>query len=315
MVKTYGKQITVLALIIAAVIVGDGLSVGDQSLIGAGGSIALMVFGFHLIVHALSSKQSRNRSFLSPTGKVSVERLLAFIMILTVAEYVAVHVPVYLRSAANLGWLYVFRACFPTSFPPILYGAYIFLRGQNKFRRASKIVFYLSIISLTVLVVGYAFSSSVYFNFGTYEWSWAAVIEWNFTFVFAYALIRRKTEDFGALAFATAAISAGGMIYELPIYRWGFLTRGIFDAAFPLFIDTAFISLAFIIYFLKLHNWRPKWFYVCLIIYLAHFVYYGIVMDYPGEILGWWLPRIPGIILLLGLTEIKKESNGQIIKQ
>jgi len=186
-----------------------------------------------------------------------------------------------------------------------------------------------SFATAPLLIAGFFVGVPVTLFMGdVFEWSYVALITWNLTFIAAYLLLYWRTRNsLLSLTFATCVISAGGMIYELPIY-YRFLDQVLTHISFPCIVATKWVSFIFITYLLEKHKWKPTWiFWVALTAYTVHGLWYfgHWNRDAGYSPLAWlpvtrWLPRLVGAVLLLSLTlgfpisQLPTNPNAEVVK-
>jgi len=260
-----------------------------------------------------------------------IEKATVVILIATHIFYICTQSGVFLRSIEAYGILWFIRWYLPKLLPFTIFLIYL---AVNSFScRLLKVFgecfswlgFYSSSVVFGVLIFGFAVGLPTnYFVGDVFVWSYAALIEWNLAFVLGFLLMYKKSLDpVLSVTFATLLISAGGMIYELPIYHILPFSHGVWtDISYPLIIATKWFSLGFIIYLLQKYRWKPtKIFWVALTAYVIHGLWYAEHWSQaagycPAEWIGYgaWLPRIFGIVLLLALPSgMKIEKRARAI--
>jgi hypothetical protein len=137
----------------------------------------------------------------------------------------------------------------------------------------------------------------------SFDWTYAAIIEYLAGFVLAYFLFKRKvSDDLASATFATCLVMFAGVFYELPLYN----LNGVWlDPSYPFLVCTNLLCGLFLVYFLAVHRWRPEpWFLTAMGCY---FLNAWLWLDSLGTVPAYgnitvWVPRAVGLAVLLSLT-------------
>lgn len=138
-------------------------------------------------------------------------------------------------------------------------------------------------------------------------WTIEAPIEWGITLMILLIIIYNKYKDIPySVTLSYLMVSAGGYIYEIPIYvkKGGWMNIIVIKDYYMLYLHSEIISI--ILIYLLLRNKRfemNKIISSCLIIYSMYFIIclYTHWLTYLSYMIGNWVYRIPTILLLLSI--------------
>lgn len=155
-------------------------------------------------------------------------------------------------------------------------------------------------MAVSYVASGFSFTVSLG-NHDSFDWSYAALIEYPIGFLLAYLLSQRKTDDVLASAtFATVLVMFAGVFYEIPLYTLQNVGVWIADVSYPFLLCTNIICGFILLYFLHARKWHPEtWFFLALGIYAVHAACW-LTMSTNG-VTGWF-PRAAGLAVLLSLA-------------
>jgi len=192
----------------------------------------------------------------------------------------------------------------------IIIGVSLFLQKlKQAFHKFFIGLFFLSIVTLSMFIFGCATQLPISVFLGAFRWSYTALITWNTVFIFAFILMWLKTRNpFLSAVFGSLTISAGGLLYELPLYPIVPSTDIYFHHTYPLFIATKWFSVVFLVWLLYRLKWRMNFpFFITAWLYVMFSI---IHIAYPFRFFPVWLPRLPASIMLLtipfGLKKCEK---------
>ena len=201
---------------------------------------------------------------------------------------------------------YLVRFYLPKIMPIFLFTLFLGseIYGLRRLRQTVNAVmmglFYLSLVTLTAFCFGSVLQVPISTFLGFFQWSYTALITWNSIFVLGFLLMYWKTaKPFLSAVYATLTISAGGILYELPLYPIVPTSDIYFHHSYPLFVATKWFSLIFLCWIMYKMGWRQNfktfiaiWFYIMFsVVYIL----------FPTQVLPVWLPRLPTAIMLLTL--------------
>jgi len=221
--------------------------------------------------------------------------------------------------AVNYGVSYWCMYFLPKTLPFYLVATYFALKSgtHKRLKNAADlaswllaIVAFSSFLFMTVAFVSRGFPFIVSLgDHNSFDWTYAAVVEYLAGFVLAYFLFKRKVhDDLASAAFATTLVMFAGVFYELPVYN---LNGVWFDPSYPFLVCTNLLCGAFLAYFLYVHKWRPESFFILAMGFYCFNGWYwsdtlGTLPIY-NEVMAW-IPRAVGLAALLSLAcGIKKE--------
>lgn len=234
------------------------------------------------------------------------EKMLA-LQLLGICLIYMLNLWLFYRSTISHGTGHYIRYVLPKVLPFYFFSIYLFMhnfKNSKSLKGFSKILswggFTLSVMMLPTLIMSCFLGLPSNLFTGLFQWGYTPLIEWNVAFVLGFLLVWRKTKNaVTSCAFATLIISAGGLIYELPVYHVVQNYDIYFHVTYPLFIATKWFSVAFLCYLLFRERWKLNfnffiscWFYTMFsLIYMGH----------PFRFFPVWMPRLVTIIMLLTL--------------
>lgn len=200
----------------------------------------------------------------------------------------------------------------PKVIPLIAAGIYILKRNPPPAQTVIRV--YKGLLLGTVLTAVTVTTALLFFNqtilnsilTEDYNWSMAGWLTWNYGFIAFFAASYFTTKEiFYSFTYATLGISAGGLIYELPICFSDY--QAYIHTDYPFCIATAWISLGVLAWMIqKKHGHPTKPFAIALAIFFATSIIYKLT---GNPLLGEWLPRIPTVLLLATIpTGFKKQA-------
>jgi len=150
------------------------------------------------------------------------------------------------------------------------------------------------------LLIGWAYGVDFYAYTGV-KWSYTAVVEWTGAILVTTLFLFSSTNDLiYSFTFSGISMSAGGMLYELPLYPKIKHMKIYYDGTFPLIIATNWLSLLFMIYMLKTKNWKPTKLWLAAFL---QFLIFSLLYNSNPKIFPEYLPRLPTIFMILNFSD------------
>jgi len=203
----------------------------------------------------------------------------------------------------NMSVQYWIRFYFFKAAPLLIMGFYLW---QKPFKKLAWTSLAASFLVLTALVYAYADNTPLTVFFGEFHWSYTAAITWTLAYIGFFLVTFYKTKNsLTACTYAILAVSAGGLLYEIPPillnFQYEFLSQ-----LYPLILPTAILSLGLLAYLLYREHWHYGYgirlFFSCWFL-----LNWSIIYGLQPHGFNSWFPRLPTILFLILLPlHIKK---------
>lgn len=230
--------------------------------------------------------------------------------------YIGVGIPEFIYYGNFLFFILYFA---PKVAPLFAIGVFLIIRKSSKtldaLHKGVVAVAFAVAVAVSVAAVFVDWTQLTWILTEDFDWSVAGWLTWNFAFVLFYIVAKNRlfNSHFG-FVYALLGISAGGLLYELPVGYWNYQIY--YHATFPLFVNTQWISLSFLLLMLGGKGFKfNKYVCVGIAVYVLGSILYA-VFGWNGSLffnnsLYWqWLPRVATVILILLLPfGIRKEVN------